>query len=513
MIGPFYLFAYVLFSVEMSGGLMLACRSIRYVVMYLLLQVFAGKKGIMSRPAISSLCLKHGCWGLLVHPVCNPVPDYNEEMIGIDVIDPDGGMIHPDKMTAVLAAHQRICAYLTIPTVSYSHWTRGHIQFYIDQRVFTVEVVNTVFEYTHRLKSMFDFDKIRELLNGTNYLRPFKVMIDCNNGAVGDYAKRIFVDELGVPVRGSVVNWEPKDVVKSYHPSQVSTMSAKTAHWADLRGSVDPDGTRCVVFGHRGFLVPPGETSPIMAVHHHAVPYFQTNTFDGIGRTFLTTSSIDEVAAKMSLNIVKTPGSWLYFKRQIDSGKISFAEDDNFNIGTSYSPSGDGIWTILMWLTLVIHEYKPVHSIITDHWLKHGHNFMTTYEFHCIPKKDLDYIMKNLQYNTFINPKFRKSNIQVGSEKYEVVKAGNFPYCFTTGTEIMYEDSILRLELSPRGLIIFKTVIAGNSGTLKIAVEVFSKSIPYTVNKQKVTKNLFKLAMKLSLVGACTGKTNADLVY
>lgn len=81
----------------------------------------------------------------------------------------------------------------------------------------TVEVVDSVDTYLELMKSLFDFNKMKELVkNG------FKLRVDCLSGSVaiflavaqilpgvaGPYAKRIFVDELGANP-ADVVNCDP----------------------------------------------------------------------------------------------------------------------------------------------------------------------------------------------------------------------------------------------------------------------------------------------------------------
>lgn len=54
--------------------------------------------------------------------------------------------------------------------------------FQVDGREFEVEVVDSVIDYLQLMKSIFDFNIIRNLIKGSNTRAPFNILIDSMNG-------------------------------------------------------------------------------------------------------------------------------------------------------------------------------------------------------------------------------------------------------------------------------------------------------------------------------------------
>jgi phosphoglucomutase len=62
---------------------------------------------------------------------------------------------------------------------------------------FTVNVINSVNDYTQMMEEIFDLSLIRRLIIGELTGKPFRVLIDCMNGATGPYVSQILGQIIG----------------------------------------------------------------------------------------------------------------------------------------------------------------------------------------------------------------------------------------------------------------------------------------------------------------------------
>ena len=78
---------------------------------------------------------------------------------------------------------------------------------------FSVQVVDPTEVYTELMRSVFDFAKIKQLLQRAD----FTFCYDAMHGVAGPYAKRIFVTELGVSPQ-ALLNCDPSPDFNGGHP-------------------------------------------------------------------------------------------------------------------------------------------------------------------------------------------------------------------------------------------------------------------------------------------------------
>ncbi len=81
---------------------------------------------------------------------------------------------------------------------------------------FEIEIIDSVDDYVQLMKSIFDFDKIRNLLNGDK--GKFPIMINALSGVMGPYVIRIFHEELNAKDAVTVKNCENLEDFGGHHP-------------------------------------------------------------------------------------------------------------------------------------------------------------------------------------------------------------------------------------------------------------------------------------------------------
>lgn len=81
---------------------------------------------------------------------------------------------------------------------------------------FEVEIIDSVDDYVQLMKSIFDFDQIRNLLVGKQ--GNFPIMINALSGVMGPYVLRIFHDELNAKDAVTVKNCQSLEDFGGHHP-------------------------------------------------------------------------------------------------------------------------------------------------------------------------------------------------------------------------------------------------------------------------------------------------------
>lgn len=77
----------------------------------------------------------------------------------------------------------------------------------------TVTIIDPFAEYVDTLKSCFDFDALKEFVQ-----RPeFSILYDGMHGAGGPFARRVLVEELGLP-ESSLLRCDPRPDFGKCHP-------------------------------------------------------------------------------------------------------------------------------------------------------------------------------------------------------------------------------------------------------------------------------------------------------
>lgn len=94
----------------------------------------------------------------------------------------------------------------------------GKHTFHIEGRStpFEVEIIDSLDDYVQLMKSIFDFEKIRNLLVGEH--GKFPIIINALSGVMGPYVLRIFHEELNAKESVTVKNCQCLEDFGGHHP-------------------------------------------------------------------------------------------------------------------------------------------------------------------------------------------------------------------------------------------------------------------------------------------------------
>ena len=170
-----------------------------------------------------------------------------------------------------------------------------------------IEIINSVTDYVQLLKSIFDFDLIKNFLLHTE---GFGVLFDGLHGVTGPYAHAILVKELGLP-ESSTQNCIPSPDFGGGHPDPNLTYAHSLVEVVErdniaFGAASDGDGDRNMIYG-KGAFVTPSDSVAIIADWADSIPYFKKGGVKGLARSMPTSAAIDLVAKKKGLEYFEVP--------------------------------------------------------------------------------------------------------------------------------------------------------------------------------------------------------------
>jgi phosphoglucomutase len=342
-------------------------------------RVVVGQGGLLSTPAASAVIRKRGAQGGIIlsasHNPGGPDGDF-----GIKFNGANGGPAAPAITTEIAAHTKKISAYEIRDDFSVDLSRIGIVEAAPGQ---LVEVIDPVSDYVDLMETLFDFEGLAGLLRSG-----FSMRFDAMNAVTGPYARRIFEDRLGAPA-GSVVNAVPLPDFGGLHPDPnpvhaeelIEAMSGPAA--LDFGAASDGDGDRNLIVGKGGFVVAPSDSLAVLAANADLAPAFRDG-LKGVARSMPTSRAVDRVAEALGLPCHETPTGWKFFGSLLDAGAISLCGEESAGTGADHVREKDGIWAVLMWLSIIAARRDSVPHIVADHWRRFGRNYYQRHDYEAI---------------------------------------------------------------------------------------------------------------------------------
>lgn len=468
-------------------------------------KIFVGRNGILSTPAVSAIIRRRRASGGIILTASHNPGGENADF-GIKY-NTENGAPAPEKITDKIFPHTlKLESYklADIPNISLE-----------EERVeawenFEVEVIDSVEDYLHLIRTIFPMDSIKRLL-----ARPdFKTCFDSMNGVTGVYSQRIFRDELGVSAT-SLLHANPKPDFGGLHPDPNLTYAAHLVRLMDsgeyqFGAAWDGDGDRNMILGSRFFVNPSDSVAVIAANAEAAIPYFREG-LGAVARSMPTSAALDRVAHAKNLRLFEVPTGWKFFCNVMDTYPRVICGEESFGTGSDHIREKDGIWAVLAWLSILAHRNQnvdhgaslvTVEQIVKEHWQQYGRNYFTRYDYEEVEVEAANGMMSHVhQLIEAVKAGDQSARNQVQSNDFPLKLCDDFEYrdpidgSFTAhqGYRFIYEDG---------SRIIFRLSGTGSAGaTIRLYIERF-ESHPHRLflSPQEVLEPLIKLADRKSVV-------------
>ncbi|MGB3768772.1 MAG: alpha-D-glucose phosphate-specific phosphoglucomutase [Phormidesmis sp.] len=462
-------------------------------------KTLVGQGGILSTPAASCLIRKYDAFGGIVLSASHN-PGGPEGDFGVKYNVSNGGPA-PEKVTSAIFENTKsISEYKITDTEDIDLDELGTKQV----GEMTVEVVDSVSDYAELMEKLFDFGKIRKLLEGN-----FSMCMDSLHAVTGPYAKSIFEQALGAKA-GTVTNGEPLEDFGGGHPDPnlvyahdlVKTMFAKDA--PDFGAASDGDGDRNMILGNN-FFVNPSDSLALIAANATLIPGYKDG-LSGVARSMPTSQAADRVAQKLGIDCYETPTGWKFFGNLLDADKITVCGEESFGTGSNHVREKDGLWAVLFWLNILAERQQSVEEIVTEHWKEYGRNFYSRHDYEGVDSAKASELMKGLRSQLSALPGQKLGD-------YTVEYADDFSYTDPIDGSVSEKQGI-RIGFTDGSRMVFRLSGTGTQGaTLRLYLESYEPDeSKHDVDPQEALKPLIKLADETAKIKELTGRDEPTVI-
>ncbi len=467
-------------------------------------RVLVGQGGILSTPAASHIIRKYQTFGgIILSASHNPAgPD---EDFGIKYNSANGGPA-PEKITeAIFAKSKTITSYnlSDLPPIDINSIGETHFG------DFTVQVINPVTDYADLMVQLFDFTKIKSLIQSG-----FSMKFDAMHAVTGPYAKEIFVNRLGLPVT-SLMNCEVSETFGGGHPDPNLTYAHELVDVLygqglnqqsapDFGAASDGDGDRNMILGNH-FFVTPSDSLAMIAANAKLIPAYK-HGLAGVARSMPTSGAVDRVATKLNIPCFETPTGWKFFGNLMDANKVTLCGEESFGTGSNHVREKDGLWAVLCWLNIIAAKKMSVEAIVKAHWAEYGRNVYSRHDYESIPTEAANGVMAHIKAQFSTLPK------QVFG-KYTVSTCDDFSYTDPIDGSVSTAQGV-RILFACGSRIVFRLSGTGTEGaTLRIYLEAFEPNIAdHHLDAQVALAEMIEIALAISELKQRTNRDKPTVI-
>lgn len=369
-----------------------------------------------------------------------------------------------------------------------------------------VTIIDPFESYLEALKSCFDFEGLKQFCQRDGV----SVLFDGMHGAGGPFARRVLIDELGLP-ESSLLRCNPLPDFGKCHPDPnltyaadlVKTMGLKADGSPDTAAEIDSipmlgaandgDGDRNLIAGAQCFVTP-SDSLAMICDNWEAIPHFaKAGGPKGVARSMPSSAALDVVAEARGIPCFSTPTGWKFFGNLMSSKEMFGGTDytpflcgeESFGTGSDHIREKDGLWAVLSWLSILMHynnnvlEGDPlvtVKDVVKRHWAKYGRHFYCRYDYEAVESDAANEVMDNIR-KSFVDGDL--SSVEKG--EIMLIDATEFGYTDPVdGSQTSNQGLILTFKY-PSGdsaRVIFRLSGTGSAGaTIRMYLERFEKDV------------------------------------
>lgn len=462
-------------------------------------KVMVGQGGILSTPAASNLIRKYGAFGGIILSASHN-PGGPHEDFGIKYNAGNGGPA-PEKITDAIFEKSKTIRQFRIAdggTIDIDKLGT------FEMEGMAVEVVDPVADYAELMESLFDFNALRKLFESG-----FRMRFDAMHAVTGPYAKEILERRLGA-AEGTCRNFRPLPDFGGHHPDPnlvharhlYDEMMGPDA--PDFGAASDGDGDRNLIIG-RGVFVTPSDSVAMLCANATVAPGYRGG-LKGIARSMPTSAAADRVAAKLGIGIYETPTGWKFFGNLLDAGMATICGEESAGTGSSHVREKDGLWAVLLWLSIIAARGQSVKEIVTRHWAEYGRNYYSRHDYEEVESARANALVSELRGKLASLPGTRVRGLTVE-------KADDFAYHDPVDGSVSEHQGI-RVLFQGGSRVVFRLSGTGTSGaTLRVYIERYEPDpARHGIDTQEALADLIAAAEEVAAIRAHTGRAKPSVV-
>ncbi len=464
-------------------------------------KLIIGQNGLLSTPAASHLIrLNTTDGGLILSASHNP--GGLDEDFGLKFNTNNGGPAPESITDAIYAQTCKLTSYVIAENSpeNEADLTQIGTQQLGDMQI---NIVDPVQDYRELMRSLFDFDAIRNL-----FASGFSVRFDAMHAVTGPYARAILEEDLGAP-KGSVMNGHPSKDFGGGHPDPNPVWAKDLMHIMmaedapDFGAASDGDGDRNMIVG-RGTYVTPSDSLAVLAANAHLAPGYAEG-LAGIARSMPTSAASDRVADALGIKCYETPTGWKFFGNLLDAGLATLCGEESAGTGSNHVREKDGLWAVLLWLNILAVRQETVSQILVEHWSRFGRDYYSRHDFEDIPTDAANELMSRLGLALGTLP-----GRQIGDQT--VKSCDEFAYLDPVDGSNSSNQGI-RLYFESGGRAVFRLSGTGTQGaTLRLYLEQYvPQQDDHQRDPQVALLGVQQAALTVCELEKLTGRTEPDV--
>lgn len=458
-----------------------------------------GRGALLSTPAASHLIrLRKADGGIILSASHNPGGPEGD--FGVKFNTPNGGPAPEPVTEAIFAASGALTRYLISDAPAPDLSTEG--AFELDGMA--VEVVDPVADYQALMERLFDFGALRAL-----FASGFTMRFDAMHAVTGPYATAILEGALGAPA-GTVMNGAPSEDFGGGHPDPNPVWAKPLVDLVmgpdapDFAAASDGDGDRNMILG-RGLYVTPSDSLAVLAANATAAPGY-AGGLKGIARSMPTSRAADDVAAALGVPAFETPTGWKFFGNLLDAGMATICGEESAGTGSDHVREKDGLWAVLLWLSVLAKARKPVAEVMAAHWRRFGRRYYSRHDYEGIDSDAAAEMMAALKARLPSLPGAAFGGLTVEA-------ADDFAYADPTDGSVTAGQGV-RVSFAGGARAVFRLSGTGTEGaTLRVYLERYAPpGGDHGEETQAALAAVIAAAEEIAEISRRTGRTAPDVM-
>ncbi len=462
-------------------------------------KVMVGQGGILSTPAASNVIRKYKAFGGIILSASHN-PGGPHEDFGIKYNAENGGPA-PEKLTDAIYERTKVITEYKIADIALVDLdTIGTVK----AAGMTVEVIDSVADYAELMAELFDFDALRRLFKSG-----FRMRFDAMHAVTGPYAKEILETQLGAAA-GTCRNFKPLPDFGGHHPDP-NLVHAKHLYdemmgpdAPDFGAASDGDGDRNLIIG-KGIFVTPSDSVAMLAANAHLAPGYKDG-LKGIARSMPTSGAADRVAEKLGIGIYETPTGWKFFGNLLDAGMATICGEESAGTGSNHVREKDGLWAVLLWLSILAARGESAREIVTGHWAEYGRNYYSRHDY-----EEVD----TARANTLVDELRAKLPSLPGTavRGLKIAAADDFSYHDPVDGSVSQKQGI-RILFEGGSRVVLRLSGTGTSGaTLRVYIERYEPDqSKHGLDTQEALADLIAAADDIAGIKRHTGRDKPSVI-
>ncbi|GBG24002.1 Phosphoglucomutase [Hondaea fermentalgiana] len=495
-------------------------------------KVLVGQHGLISTPAVSHLVRSKGAAGAFILTASHNPAGPNEDC-GIKYNSRNGGPAPESVTSAIYERTKTISEYriADLPEVDLAEI--GETKF---GDSFSVEVIDATETYAQLMDEVFDLGEIKDFLSRDDFVFTYDAM----HGVAGPFAKRIFHEELGVPLE-QLLNCEPLEDFGGGHPDPNLTYAHDLVECMgldqkgmplkgvdpeslpDFGAAADGDADRNMILGKQ-FFVTPSDSLAVIANNAECIKYFKDG-LKTVARSMPTSGAADRVAEEKDMKFFETPTGWKYFGNLMDAKELTGGKKDynpvlcgeeSFGTGSSHIREKDGIFAVLCWLNILAAKNEPsaplvtVEDVVREHWDTFGRNYYTRYDYENVDADLAQKVMSRLNGIIFMFEVSNRAPVDIGAG-FTLANCDEFEFHDEVDGSVSPHQG-WRFLMEDGSRFVFRLSGTGSVGaTIRLYIERYSKD-DTSQETASALESLVQLALDFSDLHAITGREGPTVI-